>query len=225
MSKYEHEFVHMMDGVEKQIDSLENPHHRKILKNYRRHALLEVSGRYQEILSPDMTVEEPVYRLFENGQSIVLDGMQQVETFYQALAETDTLVMWTGDSKFSVSDHGFSGETLFSQFVPGRILGDGVFGAVHAGEASADKDSAGTIDPDGWYLVRRTLAFVWPYDETGRLVGEHVYETRPRRSSRASIRARSSAPNVPPNFWLHCSRSTSRDRAGSGRNRRSTRSG
>ncbi|MBM4723326.1 hypothetical protein ABIC73_004127 [Prescottella equi] len=176
MSKYEHEFVHMMDGVEKQIDSLENPHHRKILKNYRRHALLEVSGRYQEILSPDMTVEEPVYRLFENGQSIVLDGMQQVEAFYQALAETDTLVMWTGDSKFSVSDHGFSGETLFSQFVPGRILGDGVFGAVHAGEASADKDSAGTIDPDGWYLVRRTLAFVWPYDETGRLVGEHVYE-------------------------------------------------
>ncbi|GAB2644904.1 hypothetical protein GCM10027068_25620 [Prescottella soli] len=178
MSKYEHEFVHMMDGVEKQIDSLENPHHRKILKNYRRHALLEVSGRYREILSPDMTVEEPVYRLFENGQSIVLDGMQQVEAFYQALAETDTLVMWTGDSKFAVSDHGFSGETLFSQFVPGRILGDGVFGAVHAGESStnADSDSAAAIDPDGWYLVRRTLAFVWPYDETGRLVGEHVYE-------------------------------------------------
>ncbi len=175
MSKYEHEFVHMMDGVEKQIDSLENPHHRKILKNYRRHALLEVSGRYQEILSPDMTVEEPVYRLFENGQSIVLDGMQQVKPSIRR-SPRRTPFHVDRDSKFSVSDHGFSGETLFSQFVPGRILGDGVFGAVHAGEASADKDSAGTIDPDGWYLVRRTLAFVWPYDETGRLVGEHVYE-------------------------------------------------
>ncbi|GAA3202689.1 hypothetical protein GCM10020255_108150 [Rhodococcus baikonurensis] len=131
MSKYEHEFVHMMDGVEKQLETIDNPRHQKILRNYRRHALLEVSGRYKEILSPDMTVEEPVYRLFEDGQSIVLDGMDAVTTFYQSLAETDTLVMWTGKSDFAVSDSGFSGETLFSQFVPGSILGDGVFGAVH----------------------------------------------------------------------------------------------
>ncbi len=131
MSKYEHEFVHMMDGVEKQLETIDNPRHQKILRNYRRHALLEVSGRYKEILSPDMTVEEPVYRLFEDGQSIVLDGMDAVTNFYQSLAETDTLVMWTGQSDFAVSDSGFSGETLFSQFVPGSILGDGVFGAVH----------------------------------------------------------------------------------------------
>ncbi|MFE3293199.1 hypothetical protein [Rhodococcus sp. NPDC059234] len=178
MNKYEHEFVHMMDEVEELIDSLESPAHRKILKNYRRHAFLEVSGRYKEILSPDMTVEEPVYRLFENGQSIVLDGMDEVRGFYESLAETDTLVMWTKDSKFSVGDHGFAGETLFSQFVPGRILGDGVFGAVHSGDSGsgAPLDRSSEINPDGWYLVRRTLAFVWPYDEDGRLVGEHVYE-------------------------------------------------
>lgn len=178
MTKYENEFVHMMDDVEQLIDSLDNPKHRKILMNYRRHALLEVSGRYKEILSPEMTVEEPVYRLFEDGQSIVLDGMNQVQRFYESLADTDTLVMWTQESKFSVGDHGFAGETLFSQFVPGRILGDGVFGAVHAGEASTETTSANAtaIDPEGWYLVRRTLAFVWPYDESGRLIGEHVYE-------------------------------------------------
>ena len=39
------------------------PLHRKILNNYRRHAMLEVSGRYEEIFAPDMTVEEPFYRV------------------------------------------------------------------------------------------------------------------------------------------------------------------
>ena len=86
--------------------------------------------------------------------------------------------MWTGQSDFAVSDSGFSGETLFSQFVPGSILGDGVFGAVHesGGSTPAAPEQSSDIDPDGWYLVRRTLAFVWPYDEQGRLIGEHVYE-------------------------------------------------
>ncbi|MGC0366015.1 hypothetical protein ABH922_003999 [Rhodococcus sp. 27YEA15] len=179
MSKYEHEFVHMMDDVERQLDTITNPRHQKILRNFRRHAMLEVSGRYKEILTPEMTVEEPVYRLFEDGQSIVLDGMDEVSNFYQSLAVTDTLVMWTSNSDFAVNDNGFSGETLFSQFVPGSILGDGVFGAVHdSGDADskAPSNSASDIDPDGWYLVRRTLAFVWPYDEQGRLIGEHVYE-------------------------------------------------
>ena len=57
MSRYEHEFVTMFAGLEKQLENVDNPRHRAILKNYRRHGLLEVAGRYQELLAPDMTVE------------------------------------------------------------------------------------------------------------------------------------------------------------------------
>jgi hypothetical protein len=45
------------------------------------------------------------------------------------------------------------------------MLGESTFGDIRAGD-----------DPDEIYLLTRTLAFVWPYDEWARLIGEHVYE-------------------------------------------------
>lgn len=166
---YEHEFVAMMDDVDRLIDQTQNPLHRKILINYRRHGLLEVSGRYEELLAPNMTVEHPHYRIFESGEAVILDGMDTVRSFYQSLAEIDMLVMWTGKQHMAVGDFGFSGEAEFSQFVPAAMLGDNVFGNV--GQAAEDSSH-----DDRWFLVRRTLAFFWPYDESGRMIGEHVYE-------------------------------------------------
>ncbi|WP_172652901.1 hypothetical protein [Rhodococcus opacus] len=168
---YEDEFVHMMDDVDALIDSLTNPLHRKILVNYRRHALLEVSGRYEELLTPNMTVAEPHYRIFEGGQGVILDGMDAVRNFYTSLADMDMLVMWTGKQKMAVNDWGFAGEAEFNQFVPGFLLGNNVF-------QFADQDTAAEsrYDADSYYLVRRTLAFVWPYNEKGKMIGEHVYE-------------------------------------------------
>lgn len=172
-TQYEHEFVHMMDDIDSLIDATTTPLHRKILINYRRHGLLEVSGRYDELLAPEMTVSHPHYRIFEGGQSVILDGMGQVHEFYRTLAEMDMLVMWTGKQKISVGDYGFSGEAEFSQFVPGRMLGDNVFGSLADGE---DAPTESSYDPNSYYLVRRTLAFFWPYDKTGKMIGEHVYE-------------------------------------------------
>lgn len=167
---YEREFVAMMDDVDTLIDSLENPLHRKILINYRRHGLLEVSGRYDELLQPNMTVEHPHYRLFEGGEAVILDGMDAVRTFYETLAAVDMLVMWTGKQHMAVHDWGFAGEAEFSQFVPESAMGgDNVFGDMDAG-------AGGAKEGEKWFLVRRRLAFVWPYDETGRMIGEHVYE-------------------------------------------------
>ncbi|MET8047866.1 hypothetical protein ABZU75_09695 [Streptosporangium sp. NPDC005286] len=165
MSRYEHAFTHMFASLEKQIDNTDNPRHRAILKNYRRHGLLEVSGRYRELLAPSMTVEHPHYRLHEGGTSVILDGMAQVMAFYESLVKANAIVMWVNKQDIAVNDRGFSGEVEFSQFVPGAMLGDSVFGSVRAGD-----------DPTDIYLLKRTLAFVWPYDERGRLIGEHVYE-------------------------------------------------
>jgi hypothetical protein len=165
MSRYEQEFVAQFAGLEKQLETIENPHHRAILKNFRMHGLLEVSGRYKELLAPDMTVEHPHYRLHEGGQSIVLDGMAQVTAFYESLEAANALVMWISDADIAVNDGGFSGEVMFNAFVPAPMLGDSPFDNVRAGD-----------DPSEMYLLRRTLAFVWPYDERARLIGEHVYE-------------------------------------------------
>lgn len=172
-TQYEHEFVHMMDDIDEIIDATENPLHRKILINYRRHGLLEVSGRYDELLQENMTVRHPHYRIFEGGEGVILDGMEDVRNFYKMLADIDMLVMWTGKQKMAVADWGFAGEAEFSQFVPGKMLGDNVFSSL--GEDSGDAQES-KYDPESFYLVRRTLAFVWPYDETGKMIGEHVYE-------------------------------------------------
>lgn len=171
-TQYERDFVHMMDDIDVLIDATTNPLHRKILINYRRHGLLEVAGRYDELLAPEMTVRHPHYRIFEGGESIILDGMDQVRDFYKMLADMDMLVMWTGNQKISVGDYGFSGEAEFNQFVPGRMLGDSVFSSLSEDEAKPES----AYNPDAYYLVRRTLAFFWPYDETGKMIGEHVYE-------------------------------------------------
>ncbi|MFE7215392.1 hypothetical protein ACFY0A_44695 [Streptomyces sp. NPDC001698] len=165
MSRYEHDFTHMFADLEKQIAETDNPRHRAILKNYRLHGLLEVSGRYKELLAPNMTVEHPHYRLHEGGTSVILDGMAQVTAFYQSLVEANALVMWVNKHDIAVNDHGFAGEVEFSAFMPGAMLGDSVFGSVQSGD-----------DPHDIYLLKRTLAFVWPYDERCRLIGEHVYE-------------------------------------------------
>jgi hypothetical protein len=165
VSRYENEFVTMFAGLEKQLENVDDPRHRAILKNYRRHGLLEVAGRYEELLAPDMTVEHPHYRLHEGGQSVVLDGMEQVRGFYEALTAANAIVMWVADQDIAVNDHGFSGEVVFNAFVPAPMLGDSAFADIRAGDDSGEM-----------YLLRRTLAFVWPYDDRCRLIGEHVYE-------------------------------------------------
>jgi hypothetical protein len=142
------------------LRTTENPRHRAILTNYRRHALLEVSGLYQGILTPEMTIEHPVYRLTEGPETIVLDGLQAVGDFYAMLGREGATVMGPVDEEIVVADWGFASECMFHHFLPGRLL-----------MGSEDID-----DPDATYVVKHVLAFHWPYDDRQRLIGEHVYE-------------------------------------------------
>ena len=142
------------------LRTVDNPRHRAILSNYRRHALLEVSGRYEEILTPAMTVAHPVYRLTEGAHAIVLDGRDQVRDFYAGLVAAGAIVMGPVDEELVVADWGFASECMFHHFMPGRLLMD-----------VEDID-----DPEATYVVKHVLAFHWPYDERGLLIGEHVYE-------------------------------------------------
>ena len=49
-------------AVQELIERTENPRHRYLLQAYDRHRNLEHAARFEEIFSPEMTVEHPVYR-------------------------------------------------------------------------------------------------------------------------------------------------------------------
>jgi hypothetical protein len=139
----------------------ENPRHRAILLNFRRHALLEVSGRWKEILRPEMIVDDPYYRINENGKSVHLRGIADIGAFYAGLTEAGLNVFGPIRENIAVADWGLAIESFFGNHVPGRVLRD-------QGE---DID-----DPDAYYQLTHYMASFWPYDADCRLAGEHIYE-------------------------------------------------
>jgi hypothetical protein len=143
------------------LGRLENPRHRAIVANFRRHALLEVSGRWREILTPEMTVAHPVYRIVDNGQTLVFDGIEEVRGFYRGMTEAGLNVFGPIEERLAVDDWGLAAEALFAQIMPGHVL-------VAQGE---DVD-----DPDAHYLFSHRISMAWPYDDDAKLIGENVYE-------------------------------------------------
>lgn len=143
-------------NVPRELDALikiaPSPRHRRILENVRRHYLLELSGRIDDILAPDMTVDEPVYYVNLDGSSRTLRGRAEVRSFYK---EVEGLIFACEETAHAVTDEGYWLESRFNFYVPGAALG---------------------LDPDGWYLRRQWIAMRWPFDEHVRLIGEHIYE-------------------------------------------------
>ncbi len=140
-----------------------NPLHRQILENYRRHAILEVTGNWTGIFAPDMTVAEPVYTFDVTGlEGVKLSG-DEVKGFYKTLADQQATVILVEDEQLMVSDWGLASESWFSTYQRGSALaGQGATGCA----------------PDGYYVTRQRLAMMWPFDARGRLIGEHVYEAK-----------------------------------------------
>ncbi|MFI1389121.1 hypothetical protein [Streptomyces griseoaurantiacus] len=158
---HEHQLIHQMDSVDALLRATSDPSHRRILANFRRHVLLEVAGRHEEILTPEMTVEHPVYRLVEGRANVVLSGTREVLRFYEETSRARANVLWTTGLRPAVADWGFAAEGDFHRQLPGRFLGE---------------EHIGVDDPQATYLVSCRAAFIWPYDPEGRLEGEHVYE-------------------------------------------------
>ncbi|WP_242904949.1 hypothetical protein [Actinomadura terrae] len=146
-------------GVDAALEVTRDPRHRHMLKNYRRHALLEVSGFWEDILIPAMTVEHPLYRLTERGRTHVCDGMEEVRAFYREIVDNGVNVFGALEEEVAVSDYGIFIEAVFAQVVRGTD-------AALAGE---------DVDPGGTYQISHRFAAAWPYRD-GRLVGEFIYD-------------------------------------------------
>jgi hypothetical protein len=92
-------------AVDQLLETIENPRHRFLLQAFGRHRYLEVSGRYEEILAPDMTVTDPVYRFRYTGLEFELKGQDQVRSLYRMWAETNQALFFPEHEEVAVTDH------------------------------------------------------------------------------------------------------------------------
>lgn len=138
------------------LATLKNPLHRRIIENYRRHALLEVMGFWEQIFEPEMTVETPIYKLSYEGTEGTLTG-EEVVDFYRSMARSARNAIVVTDETIVVGDEGFGQRSYHTQFLKGA--------AIRALGHEVDDDNA-------WYAFKQLIVSFWPYDEAGRMIGE-----------------------------------------------------
>ena len=156
-------------NTDRALEGVADPRHRAILLNYRRHGLLETTGNWERILTPELTVDEPHYRITEGGRTHVFDGRDEVAAFYESL-KNDGLAPLFGPivEEIMVSDWGFSAYGVWGHQIPGAI----------AAQQGIEVD-----DPDAFYYLTHIFTMVWIYDEDVRLVSENVFEDLGSRQS------------------------------------------
>jgi hypothetical protein len=142
------------------VEGTTDPLHRAILLNFWRHVHLEGAGEYEQIVAPDMMVDEPVYRVTWGANPAVIRGKEGVLGFYRSVGEA---VLWHSDDRLAVADWGISDEITFHQLARG--------GDLQAIGYEVDDDEA-------LYHASSRQSFIWPYDDRARLAGEHLYEDK-----------------------------------------------
>jgi hypothetical protein len=158
MNRFEQAVRDCMTPTAELLDQTTKPLHRAILLNWWRHVHLEGSGQFDKIIAPDMMADHPVYRVTWGANPAVIEGKDGVLAFYNSVGES---VLWNSDDWMAVADWGVADELTFHQLAKGtdlRAVGYDV------------------PNPDKLYHVWSRQVFLWPYDERGRLAGEHLYE-------------------------------------------------
>ncbi len=160
MNRFEQAVYDCMIPTAELLDRTTASLHRAMLLNFWRHVHLEGAGDFERIVAPDMTVEHPVYRVTWGANPAVIEGKEGVLGFYRSVGEA---VLWHSDDRLSVADWGICDEITFHQLAAG-----------------ADLQAIGydVPDPERLYHVASRQAFIWPYDDRARLVGEHLYEDK-----------------------------------------------
>jgi hypothetical protein len=160
MNRFEQAVYDCMNPTAELLERTTNPLHRAMLLNFWRHVHLEGSGQYERILAPDMMVDHPVYRVTWGVNPAVIEGKDGVLAFYRGVGEA---VLWNSDDLLAVADWGICDELTFHQVARGSdLLAIGY-----------EVD-----DPDATYHTSSRQAFVWPYDDQARLMGENLYEDK-----------------------------------------------
>jgi hypothetical protein len=160
MNRFEKAVYDCMGPTAALVEETSKPLHRAMLLNFWRHVHLEGAGEFERIVADDMMVEEPVYRVTWGVSPAVITGRDGVLAFYRSVGDS---VLWHSDDRLSVADWGICDEITFHQLARGADL------RVVGYEVERD---------DALYHVSSRQAFIWPYDDRARLMGEHLYEDK-----------------------------------------------
>ena len=168
--------------VDKVLETTENPRHRFMLQAFGRHRYLEVAGRYEEILAPDMTITDPVYRFHYTDLEFELRGQDQVRGLYRMWAETNQAIFFPEHEEVAVADHFVATVATAYQ----QVLGKGQRQAKllsYLPSATSSKLVKKALrkeqhhaDSSDMFLYKTTGILICPYDDRGRLTGEEVWE-------------------------------------------------
>jgi hypothetical protein len=160
MNRFEQAVYDCMNPTAELLERTTKPLHRAMLLNFWRHVHLEGGGDYERIVAPDMMVDEPVYRVTWGANPAVIEGKDGVLAFYRSVGEA---VLWNSDDLLAVADWGICDELTFHQIARGSDL----------------RAIGYEVDyPDALYHASSRQAFVWPYDDRARLMGENLYEDK-----------------------------------------------
>ena len=174
--------------VEQLVTVTSSPRQRYLLLAFLRHLYLEMSGLYDDVLSDDMMVENPVYNLHALGFNTTITGKENVRSLYKFWADTNQTVFYGENVQAAVAD-GYIALTVqaHQQVWGGSILSSKVLGLLPKGLSSelllkllAAKGL--TAEPNQMYLYSNFEESIWPYDDRGRLLREDVLEPLPQNA-------------------------------------------
>jgi hypothetical protein len=174
--------------VEQLVTVTSSPRQRYLLLAFLRHLYLEMSGQYDDVLSDDMMVENPVYNLHALGFNTTITGKDNVRNLYKFWADTNQTVFYGENVQAAVAD-GYIALTVqaHQQVWGGSILSSKVLGLLPKGLSSelllkllAAKGLE--AKPDQMYLYSNFEESIWPYDDRGRLLREDVLEPLPENA-------------------------------------------
>jgi hypothetical protein len=174
--------------VEQLVTVTSSPRQRYLLLAFLRHLYLEMSGQYDDVLSDDMMVENPVYNLHALGFNTTITGKDNVRNLYKFWADTNKTVFYGENVQAAVAD-GYIALTVqaHQQVWGGSILSSKVLGLLPKGLSSelllkllAAKGLE--AKPDQMYLYSNFEESIWPYDDRGRLLREDVLEPLPENA-------------------------------------------
>ena len=160
MNRFERAVYQCMEPTASLLERTKKPLHRAMLLNFWRHVHLEGAGQYDQIVALDMMVEHPIYRVSWGTKPAVIEGKPGVLAFYKSVGDA---VLWHSDDRLAVEDWGICDEITFHQIAIGFDLKSLGYPVEHA---------------DRSYHVYSRQAFIWPYDDQARLIGENLYEDK-----------------------------------------------
>jgi len=156
-------------GIDRLMEVTTNPRHWFMLEAFYRHRFLELAGRYEEIFTPDMMVESPVYRFSYGGPPAKLVGRDAVMNQYATWARTNETIFYNENEQIAVADNFIASvaPVALQQLHAKGLIANGI-----------DVD-----DENAYYLYKSyDIQMIWPYDDQCRLIGEDVCEPDPERA-------------------------------------------